>query len=109
MSVCLIFVQGPAQCLVGRLDSDVPDHRDTHVRVRLEAERHDRHHDEKHRNHANYLKKNITKCNWNTYKTITVFADANSFGPSKTILMEKRSMTGSRISQPIKEGESSGL
>jgi hypothetical protein len=38
MSVSPIFVQGPCCCVVGGLDSEVMDDRDSHVRMGLEAE-----------------------------------------------------------------------
>lgn len=46
--VGLRLVKGPGGGVVRRVHSDVEDHRNAHVGVRLEAERQDRHADEEH-------------------------------------------------------------
>lgn len=50
------FLERPQYGAVGRLvDGAVHDHRHPHVGVRLQAERHDRHADEEHRDHGHHL------------------------------------------------------
>ena len=55
MSVSSIFVQGPCCCVVGGLDSEVMDDRDSHVRMGLEAEGEDGGADEEDRDNSNTL------------------------------------------------------
>ena len=56
MSVSPIFVQGPRCCVVGGLDSEVMDDRDSHVRMGLEAEGEDWGADEEDRDNTDSLK-----------------------------------------------------
>ncbi len=53
----LVLVKRPGPGVVGGLDGDVLDQRDAHVRVSLEAEGHDGHHDEEHRDHPDHLRR----------------------------------------------------
>ena len=57
MSVSPIFVQGPRCCVVGGLDSEVMDDRDSHVRMGLEAEGEDGGADEEDRDNTDTLNK----------------------------------------------------
>ena len=55
MGVCAVFVQSPGCHVAARLDGDVPDDGDSHVRVGLQAEGEDGDADEEHRDHSDHL------------------------------------------------------
>ena len=55
MSVSPVLVQGPCSCVMGGLDSEVVDDRDSHVRMGLEAEGEDGDADEEDRDNSNTL------------------------------------------------------
>ena len=55
MGISPIFVQGPGSCVMGGLDSEVMDDRDSHVRMGLEAEGEDGGADEEDRDNTDTL------------------------------------------------------
>ena len=59
MGISPIFVQGPGSCVMGGLDSEVMDDRDSHVRMGLEVEGEDGGADEEDRDNTDTLKKII--------------------------------------------------
>ena len=55
MSISPVLIQGPCSCVMGGLDSEVVDDRDSHVRMGLEAESEDGGADEEDRDNSNTL------------------------------------------------------
>ena len=55
VSIGAVLVQGPGGQVPPRPDGDVPDHRDPHVRVGLQAERQDGDANEENRDNSNEL------------------------------------------------------